>query len=544
MLHDYAEKLDRGHLVPFTLPLGALGCLIVVSFLMIPPTSAWHSIYTRYAAFAAVFFFHTWIIRECKTLNQGAAFIVGAMACWSIVWTATLLIFHDAKRDFKRLAVVEAPTEGRVSCEKPHTSNEGVASNGTTKRHSTSRTASNADKSAERASTTHPTATEAEIYWQPYPMDSLRTRLWWCIDLFLNFRGISWNWKVRGTPSYPLRVQRSLHASSTSASTPTYTSRHTTACPLTDTPVSRSGIRRRDTLSALLMHNAALFATSYLALDVFATYMHHDAYFRTGMHSLPGPAFLPAFVRASPALLRALRLYVSMAAIRHGLRMTYALSPFFFAGVLGAAGVLGLYAQPWLYPDYYGAFSNVAARGLAGWWGAYWHMVFRAAFEAAGNWAATTVLRLRQPKRPAAAALGVALAFALSGAIHAAGSAMQNGGSSPLSGAFVFFALQPLGLGLEVAWRQLLPRATSAALPRWVGPAANLAWVFAWMWTTGGFLADDFARGGLWLAEPVMLSPMRGLGLGVDGDGFFCWSGAWLWVYRDPARWWRSGLAL
>lgn len=561
--NEYLARRKNGQLVPFTLPYGALGCFIVMCFLMIPPTSRLHSIYTRYATFSAMTYCHLWIIWNCKTYNQGSAFVVGAMACWGIIWTATLLIFNDAKRDFKRLALRPAISahpnghghviraKGKTSTPTRDTHDASIThrkANGHTTQHT-----------SEEPSPTSPTSLTDQIYWQPYPMHSLATRFLWCLDLFLNFRGISWNWKISGTPSYPLPIQHALLRSSTTPSTRHYTSLHTSTAtrtaPAIDWPVSRTGIRRSDTLAALLSHNAWLFTKSYLAIDLMMTYIHHDAYFRTGTHTTPPPPFLPLSISSSPALLRALRLYISMSMVRHGLRLTYTLSPFFFAGILGPdgllarlgltspRGLLGLYGEPWLYPDHYGDFSNVARRGLAGWWGSFWHMVFRFAFEAAGRWAGA-LLGLRA-QSGAAAVFGVLLAFALSGLIHLAGSVMQNGETWPWTGAFVYFMLQPVGMAVEAAWRAGLKKVgVKGRVPGWVGQVANLAWVYVWMWLTGGFLADDFARGGLWLAEPLMVSPARGLGYGVDGDGWFCWSGVWVWVWRDSERWWQSGLAL
>jgi len=53
---------------------------------------------------------------------------------------------------------------------------------------------------------------------------------------------------------------------------------------------------------------------------------------------------------------------------------------------------------------------------------------------------------------------------------------------------------------------------------------------------------DDFARDRLWLYEPVPVSPLRALGLGVRGDGWWCWGGQWLYLYMG-VRWWKSGMA-
>ncbi len=80
---------------------------------------------------------------------------------------------------------------------------------------------------------------------------------------------------------------------------------------------------------------------------------------------------------------------------------------------------------------------------------------------------------------------------------------------------------------------------------------------------TGPLLADDFARyyifsyyymnyalltgtvrGGLWLLESFPVSLARLVGLGVDGDKFWCWDGRWAQWHTDKNRWWFSGIAL
>lgn len=55
-----------------------------------------------------------------------------------------------------------------------------------------------------------------------------------------------------------------------------------------------------------------------------------------------------------------------------------------------------------------------------------------------------------------------------------------------------------------------------------VGRLVRLVYVHVWFYHTAPLLMDDFARGGLWLYEPAPISPLRALGLGVRGDGWWC----------------------
>jgi len=67
-----------------------------------------------------------------------------------------------------------------------------------------------------------------------------------------------------------------------------------------------------------------------------------------------------------------------------GLQIALALGPLFFAGILGR-NLICVRREPWFYPDHYGNYSIVFDRGLAGWWGGWWHQMFRPGFDAAGS---------------------------------------------------------------------------------------------------------------------------------------------------------------
>ena len=63
---------------------------------------------------------------------------------------------------------------------------------------------------------------------------------------------------------------------------------------------------------------------------------------------------------------------------------------------------------------------------------------------------------------------------------------------------------------------------------------------FTWLWWTFSPLADDFARGGLWLLEPLPVSPLRGL---LFGSGeLWRWYGPYIGWYTGQ-EWWESGLS-
>jgi hypothetical protein len=55
-------------------------------------------------------------------------------------------------------------------------------------------------------------------------------------------------------------------------------------------------------------------------------------------------------------------------------------------------------------------------------------------------------------------------------------------------------------------------------------------------------MGDDFARGGVWLFEPIPVSPLRGLGFGQEGDRWWCWGHIGVGWYTGK-HWWESGIA-
>lgn len=66
----------------------------------------------------------------------------------------------------------------------------------------------------------------------------------------------------------------------------------------------------------------------------------------------------------------------------------------------------------------------------------------------------------------------------------------------------------------------------------WVGTVG-------WLYLTGPLLADDFARCGIWLFEPVPVSIVRG-GL---GERWWCWGGRWVGLVNEGGwRGWGVGV--
>jgi len=200
--------------------------------------------------------------------------------------------------------------------------------------------------------------------------------------------------------------------------------------------------------------------------------------------------------------------------------------------------LLGTRAELWHYPTLFGSFALVLDRGLAGFWGAWWHQSFRAAFDAP----ATFLFRRRGRRRNRAAAALVA--FALSAALHASGSITTLPTSTRWWGPAAFFLASCAGVLLQDGLCQAL-RPWLDRLPRWCRRAGNLAFVVLWLHLTQPPFIDDLGRSALWLFEPVPVSVVRWLGFGLPGDSWWRCDAdhlpkGWHW----GKHWWESGLAL
>ncbi|GAB7347832.1 hypothetical protein MBLNU459_g5368t1 [Dothideomycetes sp. NU459] len=443
-----------------------------------------------------------------------------------------MLVFNDAQTDFRRIERRERWMDEQ-STGKEHAASDGKLrlekqANGDGPRKRT-RDSSQHASSGDVGLTERPPQRRGTLAWQSYPSAPFLERLDWVSDIFCNFRGMGWNWRLATLPPPPKHVQEELR--SNDGDSPSDSNTH----------VSRSsGVRRYHTTASLLRENLRVLIRNYIILDVLKTLVVHDPYFWTGSYTRP-PAYLPLALQSSPAAAKCARLLISLAAVYTALQTVFALGPLFFVGLLGP-GVLGARGEPWMYPDSFGSFRVVFDKGLAGWWGAWWHQTFRHAFECAG---ACATRRLGWEQRsPRAKALQLVVAFVLSGCLHACGSYTQLGDTSPVAGPFLFFVLQIFGIGAQMLWREGMRRTgLRDVCPWWLGWMANFAYTHVWFYYTAPLLCDDFAKGGIWLFEPVPISLLRGIGLGAKGDSWFMWYGGLLWWHRGES-WFDTGIAL
>jgi hypothetical protein len=132
----------------------------------------------RYAVVATIIYLNYNMMLETSSTNSAAAYAVGLLGSWGIMWGLTILIWmnpqFDAARVERRRRVIVA--NGRQN---------GHAAAGSTE-----------DKPVQNQSTAPDESVAAvideyEYYWQPYPDDApFLTRLEWAVDLVTAFRGI------------------------------------------------------------------------------------------------------------------------------------------------------------------------------------------------------------------------------------------------------------------------------------------------------------------------------------------------------------------
>ncbi|EMC97175.1 hypothetical protein BAUCODRAFT_441546 [Baudoinia panamericana UAMH 10762] len=514
----YFDLVDSGRAHQFLYPWGAAGAVLILAYLLLDHRNSRLLQWCRFPVFGAFSAFQSWCIFTNRARSPASAFGVGLISSWGWLWVSAIMVVNDCQVDFKRIERAIIGPGSKNEREHPHRhgangSVESAPEDDTLRQR----------KAVERPD--DPSRAEphsVQYFWQAYPSAPFLVRLDWVADVFCSFRGVGWDWQTAGVPPPPKSVEVGLRGE---VPDPSKDEEFTT---------SRTGIRRYAHRGALLRHSFTSLAIGYLALDALKTFMHQDPYF-WGYTDSPAPVFMPTVVRDSYFLTKTYRLLLSLAAIYFALWTIFKLGPAFFCGILGPKWI-GVRGEPWMNPaDSFGSFMPVLDKGLAGWWGGWWHQTFRFAFESP---AARLTEALGISKRSTIGRLlSLFIAFFLSGCLHACGSYTQLGETRPVLGPMRFFILQAVGISMQTLGVQQLKRAgIIERCPKALCQLTNLVVVHVWLYYTAPLLVDDFAKGGVWLFEPVPFSLFRGLGLGAPDDGWFCLS--------HGVAWWHSGKAI
>ncbi len=547
---QYDPAFESGEFQPVVYPRDLFGVALLVLYLLIPPQRFPLIKFTKLPVFALIVWFYSSTIYRCRSKGWAAGFCVGLISALGIIWSATLILFTDPKREFKRIQ--KRTTKTIKDAQGKETALNGSftsALNGTPTPNTARRQQQNGDviqssKSANQLNGGHklgyqnsesekhikdrPTSSSTTYHWQAYPADDFRQRLVWVMDLITNLRGVGWNWQLPGLLGPPKDIENELMKDDPDPKNYPWA--------ITRPTGHRIYYNRRN----LLRRKAAVFICSYLVLDACKVTMMKDPYF-WGLVDHPPPTSVTRFLGHSVVLTRMYRLLVGMVAMLASLQQDFSMAPLLFAGLLGPK-IPGAQGEPWMFPDFWGGYQTVLDTGLAGWWGGWWHQTFRFAFAAPSAW---VIAKLGLDRRSFSARFfQLMVAFMLSGFLHACGSYTQLPPTRPLRGPFFFFTLQPIGIVMQALLVRIMKETgITKSLPRPVGRLASFIYVHIWFYFTAPLLVDDFSRGGIWLFELLPLSPLRGLGLGLKEEGWWCWKELPLYWHRGR-HWWNSGLAL
>ena len=498
----YDSSISSGRYVPCIYPWATLGALGIFCYLLVDHRRSPTLTRLRHPIFALLVAFHAWTIQYVRARTPAAALGVGLLSAWGVIWTAVLMVVNDCQTDFYRIEIL-----GR-------------------KHETTSSSPGEGSKRSVDRLTQVEDSSSSSLHHEPFP-ERWSRRIDWLLDLLWNFRGVGWNWQISGVPPLPTLDQGQAQGNITLVATNQMT-------------VSKTGIRRYASRRFFLRDSIVQMLAGYLLLDLLRTLMQHDAYFWGYTDALP-PAYLPRYVRILPALVKSYRLLISFAAVHVALWEVFRLGPIFFCSLLGPRWI-GLRGEACMNPwDMFGDLRCALDHGLAGWWGGYWHQIFRFGFETPAD-GLLDVLALNKQSQ-VAKVIKLIVVFILSGSLHAAGSHTQLGETRPLRGPMCFFVLQPAGiLGQKFAVKQLRRWDLTRRIPRSFCRLGNFLFILSWFYLTAPLQMDDFAVGGAWLLEPVPVSLFRGLGLGAKDDSFFCWNDVAYW--RKGEHWWNTGIAL
>ena len=323
----YFALLESGTVTPFRYPFDTLGlgCLLL-SVLFLPTIHARAKRYLCYVASCLVLCLSACTIKtaRCQCLANGYG--IGLATLWGVLWTGVLLIFNDPKSAFQRLErrrvkAVEISSDANQNFGDSHKHEEVVSES----------------------------QLKTQYHWQPHPK-RFGHRLDWTLDLVTSFRGPGWNWRL---PSLPRLAKND-----------------------DGTPRSASSLLQ-PTIRAYIVR----FLVFYMLIDALKIVMMHDPYF-WGVVPLnsPAPHQYPSILANSKVLTKSFRLMISTLGVCGALEFISTLNPLFFGGFLVSFFPNVSKAplnEPFLYPSLWGSVTDILDKGLPGFWGNWWHQMFR-----------------------------------------------------------------------------------------------------------------------------------------------------------------------
>jgi len=303
-------------------------------------------------------------------------------------------------------------------------------------------------------------------------------------------------------------------------------------------PDSTGVYRKRTQKITSVQRNLGKLLFVSLCLDCLKEVIALDPYF-WGFTGHEPPDYIKSSL-PTEGFIQAYRMSVAFAVLYVAIEFVSVVAVLLFVNTLGPS-LAGTWGNAWAYGPQYGNFDSVCTRGLQGWWGTWWHQMFRFTLTSPTN---AMINTLHFPKDAMIArTLRLVIPFLISGAIHASGSYTMWGNTKPIN-SFLFFVMQPVGIILQITGSRILNRLIPMdKIPRHARQATNIAFTAIWLLKTFPLLADDFASGGLWLTEPFPISMIQTLGLGSEARSHQLWPDYAIHLHSGP-RWWQRGMAV
>ncbi|KYK55587.1 hypothetical protein DCS_07550 [Drechmeria coniospora] len=505
----FRQAVADGQAKPLLIPYSVLGAFIVPAlWLTIPHTHRPWLYQTRWLVVAFVVLFNINVARQSSSTNMACAYAAGLMASWGVVLNMNLLVWKrpqfEAARAIRvlRKATHERTDSTLASATSPQTShglrsrNIGVPTAGPRTQEFESMTDAELSRSRQDISFQYPDFADA-------------------------YKRAGWNWSISSIPRPKIPAKTRLGDRVDLNSMPR---------------VTGSGYERCLTERQFIRKHVVKILIMYCILDLLSVSMMMDPYF---IHGPDNASELPRHLqRLSPWVIIAYRELLCLSGVLAALDAVFAVNNvvqyWLFKTLWPSRAAL------WHYSSTFGSFSLVLDKGLAGWWGDWWHQTFRQQFLAPSLYLQRRGY-LREGSQTAAA-VAMFLSFFQSGLLHAFGSMSSIPETRPWRSP-LFFLLQVAGISIQDGLAKVMKRRVPNP-PRMLTRIANFLFTFVWMYATSTLFIDDISSSGLWLLEPVPISPLRWLGYGHPTDHWWRWDRDHFPKWHSGAHWWETGIAL
>ncbi|RKF55996.1 hypothetical protein OnM2_085033 [Erysiphe neolycopersici] len=487
--HAFLKQISEDVRRPQVIPCNYLSLLLPIVYLCIPQKQNPVIFAARWPLVGLITWFELRAIQQTSGTTLSLGFMNGMQSSVVILWIWTWLIIKRPQRDAKRVErrrvrvirdemkaqltknfiLKEEPCPEKLASEIVPISNEECYKDA------------------------------YEYFWQSYP-ENIYERIFWVLDLLMNYRGPGWNWSVpivrTITPETLSKLENPEEGGNSSDS-------------LAPRKWSKSGCCEN-------FRQISIFVFSYLIIDIGWHLMMQDPYFKFGPNTYELPSHLKSL---HPIILYLYRMSITGIMLITSMRTINAAFNFIVAYILGPR-VFGLRGEPIYYNQVWGSFSNVFDRGLGGLWGNYWHQTFRNFFTAPTDYLIEN--GYIKPRKFTTKLIGLAFAFVLSGFIHWAGMVTAFGDTKPLD-EFLFYGLQGIGVGLQSGLSKMFS-SIIVKLPVSVRKIGNLLFTLIWFYLTAWLEADNLGRSGLYLLPVIPFSPLAYFGFGEQDAKWDCWS--------------------